>query len=54
MSESAFKIHLFVLPTNGTAVQTGFVSFVVIPSSYPTGSDTHKALVDRAKSPDAF
>lgn len=54
MSESAFKIHQFVLPTHETVVQTGFVSFFVILSSYPTGSDTHKALADRAKSPDAF
>lgn len=27
---------------------------LLLLSSYPTGSDTHKALVDRAKSPDAF
>lgn len=53
-SESAFKTHWFLLPTNETAVQTSFVSFVVILSSYLIGSDTHKALVDRAKSPDAF
>lgn len=53
MSERALKI-LWSLLATVRAVQTIFVSFVVTLSSYPTGSDTHKALVDRAKSPDAF
>lgn len=53
MSERAFKILWSLLATI-SGVQTSFASFVVTLSSYPTGSDTHKALVDRAKSPDAF
>lgn len=52
--QNSFKIHRFLLQTNETDVQTSFASFAVTLLSYPTDSDTHKAPVDRAKSPDAF